>query len=84
MTVQKLLRCYQLPPGPQNTFERRAIERFKKSLFQCGSTPVDLKMELNQVTYAHVHLTTLCVFDDSMLKAGLCHTITYLGHTTLC
>ncbi|KAI4886710.1 hypothetical protein NFI96_026802, partial [Prochilodus magdalenae] len=47
--LHKVIFITQLPPGPQNTFQRRAIERFKKSLFQCGSSPLNLKMELNKV-----------------------------------
>ncbi|KAL7840079.1 hypothetical protein AOLI_G00254020 [Acnodon oligacanthus] len=47
--LHKIIFITQLPPGPQSTFQRRAIERFKKSLFQCGSSPFNLKMELNKV-----------------------------------
>ncbi|KAL6462149.1 hypothetical protein MHYP_G00285710 [Metynnis hypsauchen] len=47
--LHKIIFITQLPPGPQNTFQRRTIERFKKSLFQCGSSPFNLKMELNKV-----------------------------------
>ncbi|XP_072515630.1 serine/threonine-protein kinase Nek10 isoform X2 [Salminus brasiliensis] len=47
--LHKIIFITQLPPGPHNTFQRRAIERFKKSLFQCGSGPFNLKMELNKV-----------------------------------
>uniref|UniRef100_A0A3B4D4Z4 Protein kinase domain-containing protein n=1 Tax=Pygocentrus nattereri TaxID=42514 RepID=A0A3B4D4Z4_PYGNA len=49
--LHKIIFITQLPPGPQNTFQRRTIERFKKSLFQCGSSPFNLKMELNKVTH---------------------------------
>ncbi|XP_035382004.1 serine/threonine-protein kinase Nek10 isoform X2 [Electrophorus electricus] len=47
--LHKIIFITQLPPGPENTFQRRAVERFKKTLFQCGSSPSDLKIELNKV-----------------------------------
>uniref|UniRef100_A0A4W4DZA4 Protein kinase domain-containing protein n=1 Tax=Electrophorus electricus TaxID=8005 RepID=A0A4W4DZA4_ELEEL len=46
--LHKIIFITQLPPGPENTFQRRAVERFKKTLFQCGSSPSDLKIELNK------------------------------------
>ncbi|XP_076868528.1 serine/threonine-protein kinase Nek10 isoform X2 [Brachyhypopomus gauderio] len=47
--LHKIIFITQLPPGPENTFQRRAVERFKKTLFQCGSSPSVLKIELNKV-----------------------------------
>ncbi|XP_066500485.1 serine/threonine-protein kinase Nek10 [Hoplias malabaricus] len=47
--LHKIIYITQLPPGPQNSFQRRAVERFKKSLFQSGSGPIQLKMELSKV-----------------------------------
>ncbi|KAG9283789.1 serine/threonine-protein kinase Nek10 [Astyanax mexicanus] len=47
--LHKIIFITQLPPGPNSTFQRRAIERFKKSLFQSGTGPFHLKVELNKV-----------------------------------
>ncbi|KAF5909879.1 serine/threonine-protein kinase Nek10, partial [Clarias magur] len=47
--LHKIIFVTQLPPGPQSSFPRRALERFKKSLFQRGSSAFHLKMELNKV-----------------------------------
>ncbi|XP_046733337.1 serine/threonine-protein kinase Nek10 [Silurus meridionalis] len=47
--LHKIIFITQLPPGPQTSFQRRVLERFKKSLFQRGSSPFDLKMALNKV-----------------------------------
>uniref|UniRef100_A0A3B4EIG5 Protein kinase domain-containing protein n=1 Tax=Pygocentrus nattereri TaxID=42514 RepID=A0A3B4EIG5_PYGNA len=74
--LHKIIFITQLPPGPQNTFQRRTIERFKKSLFQCGSSPFNLKMELNKVTHTRVHLTNkvwLHYISKSIRSSGFSH-----------
>lgn len=40
---------FQLPPAPHHHIKRRLVERFKKSLFQFGSDPYNLKVELSKV-----------------------------------
>lgn len=49
MSVDMIWFGFQLPPSPQQNIRRRIIERFKKSLFQHGSDPHNLKMELSRV-----------------------------------
>ncbi|KAL0984816.1 hypothetical protein UPYG_G00147330 [Umbra pygmaea] len=47
--LHKIIYITQLPPALQHCVKRRAIERFKKSLFQSGSSPYNLKVELNKL-----------------------------------
>ncbi|XP_062841367.1 serine/threonine-protein kinase Nek10 isoform X2 [Trichomycterus rosablanca] len=47
--LHKIIFITQLPPEPQSSFQRRLIERFKRSLFQRGSSSFHLKVELSKV-----------------------------------
>ncbi|XP_062322189.1 serine/threonine-protein kinase Nek10 [Osmerus eperlanus] len=47
--LHKIIYITQLPPALNHNAKRRAIERFKKSLFQYGSSPYNLKVELNKL-----------------------------------
>ncbi|KAM8825750.1 serine/threonine-protein kinase Nek10 [Synchiropus picturatus] len=49
LQLHKLLFITQLPPAPQRDDRRRAVERFKKSLFQSGSDPGDLKVQMSKL-----------------------------------
>ncbi|CAB1333417.1 unnamed protein product [Coregonus sp. 'balchen'] len=46
--LHKIIYITQLPPALQHSVKRRVIERFKKSLFHYGSSPYNLKVELNK------------------------------------
>uniref|UniRef100_A0A3P9IAU6 NIMA-related kinase 10 n=1 Tax=Oryzias latipes TaxID=8090 RepID=A0A3P9IAU6_ORYLA len=46
--AQKCFMGKQLPPSPSADSERRLVEKFKKSLFQLGSDPYNLKVELSK------------------------------------
>nr|XP_046256432.1 serine/threonine-protein kinase Nek10 isoform X2 [Scatophagus argus] len=50
--LHKIVYITQLPPTPHHNIKRRAIERFKKSLFHCGSDPYNLKVELSKLLQA--------------------------------
>ncbi|XP_064803393.1 serine/threonine-protein kinase Nek10-like [Oncorhynchus masou masou] len=47
--LHKIIYITQLPPALQHSVKRRAIERFKKSLFHYESSPYYLKVELNKL-----------------------------------
>ncbi|XP_038848615.1 serine/threonine-protein kinase Nek10-like [Salvelinus namaycush] len=47
--LHKIIYITQLPPALQHSVKRRAIERFKKSLFYYESSPYNLKVELNKL-----------------------------------
>uniref|UniRef100_A0A3Q2XVU3 NIMA related kinase 10 n=1 Tax=Hippocampus comes TaxID=109280 RepID=A0A3Q2XVU3_HIPCM len=47
--LHKVLYITQLPPASRHNVKRRLVERFKKSLFQFGSDPHNLKTELSKV-----------------------------------
>ncbi|XP_071253707.1 serine/threonine-protein kinase Nek10 [Salvelinus alpinus] len=47
--LHKIIYITQLPPALQHSVKRRAIERFKKSLFHYESSPYNLKVELNKL-----------------------------------
>ncbi|XP_041731295.2 serine/threonine-protein kinase Nek10-like isoform X2 [Coregonus clupeaformis] len=47
--LHKIIYITQLPPALQHSVKRRVIERFKKSLFHYGSSPYNLKVELNKL-----------------------------------
>eukprot|EP00063_Salmo_salar_P081349 XP_014056184.1 PREDICTED: serine/threonine-protein kinase Nek10 [Salmo salar] len=47
--LHKIIYITQLPPALQHSVKRRAIERFKKSLFHYKSSPYNLKVELNKL-----------------------------------
>ncbi|KAJ8415933.1 hypothetical protein AAFF_G00404900 [Aldrovandia affinis] len=47
--LHKIIFISQLPPTLQHNFKRRAVERFKKSLFHCRSSPYNLKVELKKL-----------------------------------
>ncbi|KAM9782542.1 serine/threonine-protein kinase Nek10 [Neosynchiropus ocellatus] len=49
LQLHKLLFITQLPPAPQRDDRRRAVERFKKALFQSGSDPGDLKVQMSKL-----------------------------------
>uniref|UniRef100_A0A8C7I0C5 NIMA related kinase 10 n=1 Tax=Oncorhynchus kisutch TaxID=8019 RepID=A0A8C7I0C5_ONCKI len=55
--LHKIIYITQLPPALQHSVKRRAIERFKKSLFHYESSPYNLKVELNKVSTRHQELT---------------------------
>ncbi|XP_018596074.1 serine/threonine-protein kinase Nek10 isoform X1 [Scleropages formosus] len=47
--LHKIIYISQLPPTLDQNLRRRAIERFKKSLFDYRSSPYNLKVELNKL-----------------------------------
>ncbi|XP_061101244.1 serine/threonine-protein kinase Nek10 [Conger conger] len=47
--LHKIIFISQLPPALQHNFKRRAVERFKKSLFHYRSSPYNLKEELKKL-----------------------------------
>ncbi|KAG7469659.1 hypothetical protein MATL_G00131210 [Megalops atlanticus] len=47
--LHKIIYISQLPPALHYNFKRRAIERFKKSLFHYQSSPYNLKVELKKL-----------------------------------
>ncbi|XP_036394617.1 serine/threonine-protein kinase Nek10 [Megalops cyprinoides] len=47
--LHKIIYISQLPPAHHYNFKRRAIERFKKSLFHYRSSPYKLKVELKKL-----------------------------------
>ncbi|XP_029359695.1 serine/threonine-protein kinase Nek10 [Echeneis naucrates] len=59
MQLHKIIYISQLPPAPCHNIKRRVIERFKKSLFHCGSDPNSLKMELSKLLQASPELMEL-------------------------
>ncbi|RVE63105.1 hypothetical protein OJAV_G00165220 [Oryzias javanicus] len=54
--LHKLVFITQLPPSPSADVQRRLIEKFKKSLFQLGSDPSNLKLELSKLLQASPEL----------------------------
>ncbi|XP_077382191.1 serine/threonine-protein kinase Nek10 isoform X2 [Festucalex cinctus] len=56
MQLHKVLFITQLPPTPRYNVKRRLVERFKKSLFQSGSDPHNLKTELGKLVQASCDL----------------------------
>nr|XP_057910036.1 serine/threonine-protein kinase Nek10 isoform X2 [Doryrhamphus excisus] len=50
--LHKVVYISQLPPAPRHNIKRRLVERFKKSLFQFGSDPQNLKVELSKLVQA--------------------------------
>ncbi|KAG7475758.1 serine serine/threonine-protein kinase Nek10 [Solea senegalensis] len=57
--LHKVVYISQLPPAPHHNVKRRLIERFKKSLFQCGSDPYSLKVELSKLLHSSPELMEL-------------------------
>uniref|UniRef100_UPI0037E7F4D2 serine/threonine-protein kinase Nek10 n=1 Tax=Semicossyphus pulcher TaxID=241346 RepID=UPI0037E7F4D2 len=57
--LHKIIYITQLPPAPHQNIKRRVIERFKKSLFHCGSDPCNLKVELSKLLQASPELMEL-------------------------
>uniref|UniRef100_A0A7N8X3M0 Serine/threonine-protein kinase Nek10 n=1 Tax=Mastacembelus armatus TaxID=205130 RepID=A0A7N8X3M0_9TELE len=57
--LHKIIYISQLPPAPHNNIKRRVIEKFKKSLFHCGSNPCNLKVELSRVLQGSPELMEL-------------------------
>uniref|UniRef100_A0AAX7U6V1 Protein kinase domain-containing protein n=1 Tax=Astatotilapia calliptera TaxID=8154 RepID=A0AAX7U6V1_ASTCA len=51
--LHKIIFITQLPPAPHHHIKRRLVERFKKSLFQFGSDPYNLKVELTDYSLMH-------------------------------
>ncbi|XP_054638118.1 serine/threonine-protein kinase Nek10-like [Dunckerocampus dactyliophorus] len=47
--LHKVVYITQLPPATRHDVKRRLVERFKKSLFQFGSDPRNLKVELSKL-----------------------------------
>uniref|UniRef100_A0A3P9KSP4 NIMA-related kinase 10 n=1 Tax=Oryzias latipes TaxID=8090 RepID=A0A3P9KSP4_ORYLA len=54
--LHKVIFITQLPPSPSADIERRLVEKFKKSLFQLGSDPYNLKVELSKLVQASPEL----------------------------
>ncbi|XP_051921819.1 serine/threonine-protein kinase Nek10 isoform X1 [Hippocampus zosterae] len=54
--LHKVLYITQLPPASRHNVKRRLVERFKKSLFQFGSDPHNLKTELSKLVQASCDL----------------------------
>ncbi|XP_053343859.1 serine/threonine-protein kinase Nek10 [Clarias gariepinus] len=80
--LHKIIFVTQLPPGPQSSFQRRALERFKKSLFQRGSSAFHLKMELNKVLQGSQEVVELRLGSRdwwSMVPSGRAETHGELG-----
>ncbi|MEQ2260274.1 hypothetical protein XENORESO_011322 [Xenotaenia resolanae] len=50
---------FQLPPASHHSIKRRLVERFKKSLFQVGSDPYNIKVELSKLVQASSELMEL-------------------------
>ncbi|XP_053083780.1 serine/threonine-protein kinase Nek10 isoform X2 [Pangasianodon hypophthalmus] len=83
--LHKIIFVTQLPPGPQTSFQRRALERFKKSLFQRGSGPFHLKMELNKVLQGSQEVVELGSGSRdwwSMVQSGRAETHRELGYSS--
>ncbi|XP_068179667.1 serine/threonine-protein kinase Nek10 [Antennarius striatus] len=59
LLLHKIVYITQLPPPPQHDAKRRVVERFKKSLFQSGSDPYDLKAELSKLLLESPELMAL-------------------------
>uniref|UniRef100_A0A8C9SC81 NIMA related kinase 10 n=1 Tax=Scleropages formosus TaxID=113540 RepID=A0A8C9SC81_SCLFO len=70
---------FQLPPTLDQNLRRRAIERFKKSLFDYRSSPYNLKVELNKVRESVPHHLPLIVdfLSGDMQYLNLQEGITY-------
>ncbi|KAM9724275.1 serine/threonine-protein kinase Nek10 [Menidia menidia] len=54
--LHKIISITQLPPAPHHSIKRGLVERFKKSLFQLGSNPYNLKAELGKLLQASPEL----------------------------
>uniref|UniRef100_A0A3Q2QIU6 Uncharacterized protein n=1 Tax=Fundulus heteroclitus TaxID=8078 RepID=A0A3Q2QIU6_FUNHE len=54
--LHKIIFITQLPPASHHNIKRRFVERFKKSLFQLGSDPYNLKVELSKLVQASSEL----------------------------
>ncbi|XP_047218074.1 serine/threonine-protein kinase Nek10 isoform X2 [Girardinichthys multiradiatus] len=46
--LHKIIFITQLPPASHHSIKRHLVERFKKSLFQVGSDPYNIKVELSK------------------------------------
>ncbi|XP_010776260.1 serine/threonine-protein kinase Nek10 [Notothenia coriiceps] len=57
--LHKIIYITQLPPASHRNIKRRVIERFKKSLFQFGSDPYNLKVQLSKLLQASPELMEL-------------------------
>ncbi|KAM4736540.1 serine/threonine-protein kinase Nek10, partial [Anableps anableps] len=57
--LHKIIFITQLPPASHYNIKRRLVERFKKSLFQLGSDPYNLKVELSKLVQASSELMDL-------------------------
>ncbi|XP_076006370.1 serine/threonine-protein kinase Nek10 [Genypterus blacodes] len=56
LLLHKIMYIAQLPPASHHNNKRRVIEKFKKSLFSCGSDPFSLKVELSKLLQASPEL----------------------------
>ncbi|KAK1173446.1 serine/threonine-protein kinase Nek10-like [Acipenser oxyrinchus oxyrinchus] len=71
--LHKMIYITQLPPALNHNFKRRAIERFKKSLFCPQSNPSNLKVEIKKLLQGSpeliesIFISTDCQF--------LCHSL---------
>ncbi|KAJ7985422.1 hypothetical protein DPEC_G00351880 [Dallia pectoralis] len=54
--LHKIIYITQLPPATQHCVKRRAIERYKKFLFDYKSSPYNLKVELNKLLHGSPEL----------------------------
>ncbi|KAM3614620.1 uncharacterized protein V6R79_017006 [Siganus canaliculatus] len=59
LQLHKMIYITQLPPAPHRGAKRRLVERFKKSLFHCGSDPYGLKVALSRLLQASPELMEL-------------------------
>ncbi|XP_038135505.1 serine/threonine-protein kinase Nek10 [Cyprinodon tularosa] len=57
--LHKIIFITQLPPTLHHNIKRRLVERFKKALFQLGSDPYNLKVELSKLIQASSELMEL-------------------------
>ncbi|KAK2815217.1 hypothetical protein Q7C36_023483 [Tachysurus vachellii] len=83
--LHKIIFITQLPPGPQTSFSRRAIDRFKKSLFQREISPFHLKMELKKVLQGSQEVVELGSGGRdwwSMVQSGRAETHGELGYSS--
>ncbi|XP_047218075.1 serine/threonine-protein kinase Nek10 isoform X3 [Girardinichthys multiradiatus] len=57
--LHKIIFITQLPPASHHSIKRHLVERFKKSLFQVGSDPYNIKVELSKLVQASSELMEL-------------------------
>ncbi|XP_025767311.1 serine/threonine-protein kinase Nek10 isoform X2 [Oreochromis niloticus] len=78
--LHKIIFITQLPPAPHHNIKRRLVERFKKSLFQFGSDPYNLKVELSKLLQASPELLAFGLISSDWWP--LIHHFTGDIHTT--